>query len=61
MKNTDERTRVRMEEIELLLGMSGLPEFYDGNEIERITRLPIDLSLPLLPQLSLCKYDFKGI
>jgi len=54
MKNMDERTRVRMEEIKLLLGMSGLPEFYDGDEIERIARLPIELSLPLLTQLALC-------
>jgi hypothetical protein len=37
-----------MEEIKLLLGMSGLPEFYDEDEIERIARLPIELSLPLL-------------
>lgn len=59
MKNMDERTRVRMEEIKLLLGMSGLPEFYDEDEIERIARSPIELSLPLLTQLSL-QICFKG-
>ena len=54
MKKMDERTRERMEETKLLLGMSGLGEFYDDEEIERIARLPIELSLPLLTQLSLC-------
>jgi hypothetical protein len=54
MKNMDERTRERMEEIKLLLGMSGLGEFYADEEVERIARLPIELSLPLLTQLSLC-------
>jgi hypothetical protein len=53
MKNMDERIRVRMEEIKLLLGMSGLPEFYDEDEIERIARLPFESALPLLTQLSL--------
>jgi hypothetical protein len=50
----DERTRERMEEIKLLLAMSGLSEFYADDEVERIARLPIELSLPLLTQLSLC-------
>jgi hypothetical protein len=50
----DERTRERMEEIKLLLAMSGLSEFYADEEVERIARLPIELSLPLLTQLSLC-------
>ena len=50
----DERTRERMEEIKLLLTMSGLSEFYADEEVERIARLPIELSLPLLTQLSLC-------
>ena len=59
MKNMDERTRERMEEIKLLLAMSGLSEFYADDEVERIARLPIELSLPLLTQLSLCKYGFK--
>jgi hypothetical protein len=54
MKNMDERTRERMEEIKLLLAMSGLSEFYADDEVERIARLPIELSLPLLTQLSLC-------
>jgi hypothetical protein len=54
MKNMDERTRERMEEIKLLLAMSGLSEFYADEEVERIARLPIELSLPLLTQLSLC-------
>ena len=53
MKNMDETTRVRMEEIKLLLGMSSLPQFYDEDEIEGIARLPIETSLPLLTQLSL--------
>lgn len=44
----------RMEEIKLLLAMSGLSEFYADDEVERIARLPIELSLPLLTQLSLC-------
>jgi hypothetical protein len=50
----DERTRERIEEIKLLLAMSGLSEFYADDEVERIARLPIELSLPLLTQLSLC-------
>lgn len=50
----NERTRERMEEIKLLLGMSGFAEFYDEEEIERIARLPIELSLPMLTQLSIC-------
>ena len=54
MKNMNERTRERMEEIKLLLAMSGLSEFYADEEVERIARLPIELSLPLLTQLSLC-------
>jgi hypothetical protein len=54
MKSMDERTRERMEEIKLLLAMSGLSEFYADEEVERIARLPIELSLPLLTQLSLC-------
>lgn len=54
MKNMNERTRERMEEIKLLLGMSGFAEFYDEEEIERIARLPIELSLPMLTQLSIC-------
>jgi hypothetical protein len=54
MKNMDERTRERMAEIKLLLAMSGLSEFYADEEVERIARLPIELSLPLLTQLSLC-------
>jgi hypothetical protein len=54
MKNMDERTRERMEEIKLLLAMSGLSEFYADEEVERIARLTIELSLPLLTQLSLC-------
>jgi hypothetical protein len=54
MKNMDERTRERMEEIKLLLAMSGLSEFYADDEVERIARLPIELSLPLFTQLSLC-------
>ena len=54
MKYMDERTRERMEEIKLLLAMSGLSEFYADEEVERIARLPIELSLPLLTQLSLC-------
>jgi hypothetical protein len=54
MKNMDEITRERMEEIKLLLAMSGLSEFYADEEVERIARLPIELSLPLLTQLSLC-------
>lgn len=54
MKNMDERIRKRIEDIKLLLGMSGFGEFYDDEEIERIARLPIELSLPLLTQLSMC-------
>ena len=54
MKNMDERTRERMEEIKLLLAMSGLSEFYADEEVGRVARLPIELSLPLLTQLSLC-------
>ena len=54
MKNMDERTRERMEEIKLLLAMSGLSEFYADEEVERVARLPVELSLPLLTQLSLC-------
>ena len=50
----DERIRERMEEIKLLLGMAGFGEFYDDDEIERIAHLPIEMSLPLLTQLSIC-------
>jgi hypothetical protein len=34
--------------------MSGFEDFYDEEEIERIARLPIELSFPVLTQLSIC-------
>lgn len=58
MKDMDERIAERIPErinqIKLLLAMSGFEDFYDDEEIERIARLPIELSLPLLIQLSIC-------
>jgi len=57
MKDMDERIAERIPErinqIKLLLAMSGFEDFYDDGEIERIARLPIELSLPLLTQLSI--------
>jgi hypothetical protein len=57
MKDMDERITERIPErinqIKLLLAMSGFEDFYDDEEIERIARLPIELSLPLLTQLSI--------
>jgi hypothetical protein len=56
MKNLDERTRERMDEIKLLLGMSGFGELYDEKEIERIARLPIELSFAFVNSIIyLCK------
>jgi len=54
MKGMDEKIRHRIQEIKLLLAMSGFEDFYDDEEIERIARLPIESSLPLLTQLSIC-------
>jgi len=54
MKDMDERIPERINQIKLLLAMSGFEDFYDDEEIERIARLPIELSLPLLTQLSIC-------
>jgi hypothetical protein len=54
MKGMDEKIQHRIGEIKLLLAMSGFEDFYDDEEIERIARLPIESSLPLLTQLSIC-------
>ena len=50
----DKKIHHRIQEIKLLLAMSGFEDFYDDEEIERIARLPIESSLPLLTQLSIC-------
>jgi hypothetical protein len=50
----DERIREKIDDIKHLLGMSGFEDFYDEQEIERLARLPIELSLPLLTQLAIC-------
>ena len=61
MKNMDERIRKKIEDIKLLLGMSGFGEFYDDQEIERIARLPIESILTFVNSIiDMCKYGFKG-
>jgi hypothetical protein len=50
----DEKFQHRIQEIKLLLAMSGFEDFYDDEEIERIARLPIDSIVDM------CKHSFKG-
>jgi hypothetical protein len=52
----DERILKKIDEIKLLLGMSGLEDFYDDKEIERLARLPIESSLLLITQLVICAH-----
>jgi hypothetical protein len=52
----DETIRKKIDEIKDLLGLSNLDDFYDDEEIERLARLPIEYSLPILTQLAICAY-----
>jgi hypothetical protein len=52
----DERILKKIDEIKLLLGMSGFEDFYDDKEIERLARLPIESSLLLITQLVICAH-----
>jgi hypothetical protein len=52
----DERIFKKIDEIKLLLGMSGFEDFYDDKEIERLARLPIESSLLLITQLVICAH-----
>lgn len=40
----------------ILIKRSAFEDFYDDKEIERLARLPIEFSLPLLTQLAICAH-----
>jgi hypothetical protein len=50
----DEKIKKKIEEIKELLSISNLEDFYDDEEIERLARLPIELSLPIMTKLVVC-------